>query len=238
MELAFPFFAGILAFLSPCIVPMITVYLSLITGLTADELLAEETHVVRKHIIVNTVYFVIGFSIVYIAAGLAAGYVGRFLTEYQTQLNQIGGVIIILLGLRFAGVFKWLPIDPFGWLKRPTIKRNAPGGLGSMGVGTLFAIACSHCFAGLLTSVLIFAGITGSQTQGAASLALFSLGLAIPFMVTAFAVTSVIDKLKAVQGRLWIFSLLSGAFLVFFGVLTFTGKFTAMAEFFSKVLPY
>ena len=238
MELAFPFFAGILAFLSPCLIPMITVYLSLITGLTADELLAEETQLVRRHIVINTAGFVAGFAIIYIAAGAAAGLVGRVLSVYQTQLNQIGGVIIILLGLHFAGLLKWLPVDPLGWLRRPGINaKAAPGAAGSVGVGVLFAVACSHCFGGLLTSVLVYAGVSGSQSQGALSLALFSLGLAIPFMITAFAVSAVVERLRAAQRHIRPITIAGGLFLVVFGALTFMGRYTVLVDWLGRLSP-
>ena len=238
MSLAFPFFAGILAFLSPCIVPMVTIYLSLITGLTVDELLDKEARLIQREVVVNTVFFVAGFALVYIAAGAAAGYVGHFLTVYQTTLNQVGGVIIILLGLRFAGLFKWLPVDPFALVKRlPLNPGSAPAGAGAFGVGIVFAVICSHCFGGLLTSVLVYAGVRGSQAQGALSLALFSLGLAIPFMITAFAVTTVVDRLKAAQRYARTFSLFSGIFLIVFGILTVSGRYTDIMVFLGKLSP-
>lgn len=238
MSLLFPFFAGILAFLSPCVVPMITVYLSLITGLTVDELFEKETALVRRDIIINTAFFVGGYAVVYIAAGAAAGYVGRWLSDYQTPLNRVGGVIIILLGLRFAGLFKSPRIKPFARLKQfKLMPRSAPEGTGAFGFGVLFAVICSHCFGGLLASVLLVAGVSGSQTHGAFSLALFSLGLAVPFMLTAFGVTAVVDRLKAAQDKLWLFTLISGLFMVVLGVFTFFGWYTSFAQFFGAWAP-
>ena len=242
MELTFPFLAGILAFLSPCIIPMITVYLSLITGMTADELLSDDTVLVRRQIVINTAYFVGGFAVIYMAVGAAAGYVGGFLSNYQAELNVVGGTIIVLLGLRFAGVLTWLPADPFGWLKSPSVAGLKTGGRSSgagrsFGVGVLFAVACSHCFGGLLTSVLVSAGVSGSQTQGMLSLALFSLGLAVPFFITAWAIGPVINRLKKAQKNTKIINVVGGGFLIFFGILTATGRFTMLAEFFSRLSP-
>ncbi len=243
MDTLFPFFAGILAFLSPCIIPMVTVYLSLITGLTVDKLLDDTTAVVRRQVVANTAYFVAGFAVIYIAAGAAAGYVGNFLSANQDTLNLVGGSIIILFGVQTMGLLKSLPLNPLVLLNRVKVARSdgavsaVPTRVRSFGVGLLFAVACSHCFGGLLTSVLVSAGVRGSQTGGALSLAMFSLGLAVPFMILAWTVSPVIEKLKRVQGRLRLVNMLGGAFLIFFGMLTATGRFSLLAEFFSGLSP-
>lgn len=241
IPIVLPFAAGILAFVSPCIIPMITVYLSLITGLTFQELTAtgtEDRRRVASHIVGNTALFVAGFSVVFIAAGGAAGLVGRMLAAYSSRLNLVGGAFVIIFGLHLAGAFK-LPL-----LERLNVGRSlkAPskplGPLGAFLVGLFFAVACSHCIGPMLYSMLLVAGTTGSPAKGMAMLGAFSAGLAIPYMLTALAVGRMLDYLARLKPRMPIIKAVSGGMLVALGLLMFTDKFALLSSYLARILPY
>lgn len=225
MTFAFPFVAGILAFLSPCIVPMVSLYLSLITGLSLDELLNAETNQVKKDLLVNTVIFIGGFTVVYLAVGMLAGSLGRFLTQNQTLLNRVGGALLILLGLQLTGVVKKFGFFSLNLKPSSLLGSFNYGGYRSFTAGVVFAVACSHCFSGLIGSVLVFAGLTGSVPQGGLSLLLFSLGLAVPFLITALILNRSLEHLKRWQRFMPLVPKISGVFLILFGLLVFFNRY-------------
>lgn len=238
MTLPFSFLAGILAFASPCIIPMITIYLGLITGMTVEELAASpQLGGIKRKIVGNTLLFIAGYTVIFALAGTAAGLVGRILRDFQTPLNWVGGAFMMVFGLQLAGVIK-LPLPHLKFLSRWRTETAGLGRPGAFLVGTFFAVACSHCIGPLLYAVLIFAGLKGSPAIGALSLTVFSLGLAVPYLMTAVAVRSAIDHLARLKERLHYVSWASGAILVVFGALIFAGKFSAIADAFSRVLPY
>lgn len=230
-----PFLAGILAFLSPCIIPMVSLYLSLITGLSLEELLAAETSQVKKDLVVNTLIFVAGFTVIYLAVGFLAGSLGQFLTKNQTLLNHIGGAFLIVLGLQLVGVVH--KFNFFSLKLKPTslLKSFNYGGYRSFSAGVVFAVACSHCFSGLIGSVLILAGLSGSGQQGGLSLLLFSLGLGIPFLLTALVLSRSLEYLKRWQRHIQLVPKVSGAFLILFGLLVFFNRYYDVTNMIGKL---
>lgn len=240
MELVtFPLLFGILAFLSPCILPMLQVYLSLVTGSTISELTTQNSDVaVRRKVMGRTACFILGFSVVFVLAGMFAGTVGSFLQERTVALNYIGGVIIVLFGLKMLGVIdmKFLnrlhtSPDRFALLKKGSMA-------GSFLVGLFFAIACSHCFGPLLYSTLIIAANTQSTITGLVILLSFSAGLALPYFITAVALPGVLGVLRRFRSATAVVMKASGAFLVVFGVLVFFNQFQIFATVFGKVIPW
>lgn len=241
MTYVFPFLAGLFAFLSPCIIPMITVYISLITGFNLEQLTSDvDASSLRKTIFPNTIFFIIGFGLIFTIAGGAAGFAGSLLKKYYLTLNYIGGTLIILFGIYviLKSFLKMPNFVKFNFRQKLKLENKPAGFFGSFSVGVFYAIACSHCIASILTAVLIYAGTTGSVSTGAFSLTIFSAGLAIPYLITALAITLVLGYLKKIKRYLWLVSLLSGIFLIFFGILLLTNQFTAFTGFFSKYLPY
>ncbi len=236
---AFPFLFGILAFLSPCIMPMLQVYLSLVTGTTISELTTKDPDAeVRRRVLGRTACFILGFSVVFVLAGMFAGSVGSFLKERSVVLNYIGGLIIVLLGLKMLGVFQMkflsnLHLEPerFPLLKKDTMA-------GAFLVGLFFAVACSHCFGPLLYSTLIVAANTQSATSGLVVLLSFSAGLAVPYFITAAALPSVLGMLRRFSAAITVIIKASGAFLVIFGVLVFFNQFQILATLLGKIVPW
>lgn len=234
------FSAGLLSFLSPCIVPMLSVYFSLITGQsfrTLKELSA--VHAIRQGILRSTLAFVAGFSLVFIAAGAAAAQAGALFQSSLGVLNVIGGLFVIGLGLMMFGVI------PQDWLQRITFRHRemaeaptGPRAWSSFLVGLFFAIACSHCIAPTLYSVLIYAGSTGSPAAGALLMAAFSLGLAIPYVLAGLFLGRTIHLLRrAASVRRWA-QWTAGALMLILGGLMITGKLIWVTEALIKVWPY
>ena len=229
--------AGVVSFLSPCIVPMISVYLTLITGMTMEELTAKPGLVVRRTIVVNTLLFALGFTIVFTLAGGAAGALGAALQRTTRGLEIGGGAVIILMGLSMAGVFRLGFLDKMRLpLKRPLNKPKGP--LGSLAVGVLFAVTCSHCIAPTLLSMMAVAGTTGSTATGMATMLAFSIGLTLPYVATAVAITPALRLLsRHKQTTRWV-GVGTGVLLAGFGLLMVGGQFTRLVEISSRLLPF
>ena len=232
------FLAGIISFVSPCIIPMIMVYLTLITGLTTDELVKKHNDKsIKRNIVINTVLFVLGFSIIFILAGTAAGYAGTLLKEYADTLTRIGGVFIILMGLHVARIVDLSFIHKIH-VKGNLDKMNGVGYMGSFLVGVFFAIFCSHCIGPTLYSMLIFSGSTTSAYSGAIIMAMFSLGLAIPYLIAAFGITSVLERLDGVKHHLKTFAIINGIILIMIGIIMITGNFGIITQIATDILPF
>jgi cytochrome c-type biogenesis protein len=240
VALSVAFTAGILSFLSPCIVPMLSVYFSLITGQPVSSLKQlSAAGAVQRGILRNTLAFVVGFSLVFTAAGAAAAQVGALFQRSLGVLNVVGGVFVIALGLISLGVIRR------DFLERLTLRHrdmeHAPEGArlwSSFLVGLFFAIACSHCIAPTLYSVLIYAGGTGSPLAGALLMAAFSLGLSIPYVLSGLFLGRVIPLLrKAAAPRLWA-QRVAGTLMLFLGVLMITGKLTWLTAAIGRLWPY
>ena len=229
--------AGVVSFLSPCIVPMISVYLTLITGMTLEELTAQPGLVVRRSVVLNTVLFALGFTIVFTLAGGAAGAVGAALARASRGLEIGGGVVIVVLGLSMTGLFQLPALQKLRLpLKRPTTKPKGP--LGAFVVGLFFAVACSHCIAPTLLSMMAVAGATGSVGGGMLTMLAFSLGLTIPYLATAVAITPMLQTLARYKGATRWVSAGTGVLLAAFGLLMLSGEFTRLTEISSRLLPF
>ena len=238
IEFFLPFLAGALAFLSPCIVPMLTVYFSLITGLTVEELVGDfDTFAIRRNIFVSTLFFIAGFAVIFTLVGSIAGLVGSFLGQrFFTYFNVVGGILLIILGLSLTGLFK-LPIFKMINVRKRAGKTRPLTPLGAFSVGIIYAIACSHCIGSILLAMLIYAGSKGA-TGGALAMFLFSVGLAIPYLVAALGISAIIDYLKKIKRWFWLIQLISGLIIIIFGILIITGNFGLLSSYTGKLLPY
>lgn len=236
LALSVAFAAGILSFLSPCIVPMLSVYFSLITGesfRSLRELGAQDA--VRRGILRNTLAFVAGFTLVFAAAGAAAAQVGALFGRSLGLLNVIGGLFVLLLGLTTMGV---LPQD---WLQKVVLRHRSldrsPGGAGPVSsflVGVFFAVACSHCIAPTLYSVLLYAGGSGSPVAGAVLMTAFSVGLGIPYVLSGLFLGRTVHLLRQASGaRVWA-QRVAGALMLLLGIAMLSGKLTAITTAIGK----
>lgn len=235
------FMAGLVSFLSPCIIPMITVYFSLITGMSVEELKkAGKTKAVKLKVINNTLLFIAAFTIVFSAAGAVSGRVAGFVKANVPVFNILGGIMVIFLALKMFGLFDAVSFrikvleNLFDKLK----KKASAGYITTFLVGIFFSIACSHCIGPLLYSMLIFAGNTGSSFTGMLVMFMFSMGLAVPYFIVGAVFGKSIILVKKAMKYQKIISYITGAVLLIFGILLLTDKFTLIVELFYKIIPF
>jgi cytochrome c-type biogenesis protein len=239
------FGAGLLSFISPCVLPLIPGYLSYISGLSLDEMrgtavtagggtVAVAQVGVRRQVILSSLSFVLGFSLVFVSLGAAASAIGQFLASQQALFNRIAGAIIIVFGLHTMGVLRieWLYQE-----KRLQTSRKPAGFIGAGLVGVAFAFGWTPCIGPILAGILAVAGAQETVGQGVRLLAVYSLGLGVPFLVTAL----MIDRFFAAKTRISRYyhtiELVSGALLVIVGLLIFTNRFTVIAKWLTPYLP-
>lgn len=236
-----PFVAGLLSFLSPCIIPMLGVYFSLITGLTAHELKTESPKAsLRRRVLLNTLAFVAGFGLVFTAAGSVAGTFGSFLGEWIGIFNLIGGFLILALALKLLGVFELSFLQKLHWEPEFFHKlrhRSSSSPILSFVVGLIFAIACSHCIAPTLYTILFMAGASQSWLSGMLMMAAFSFGLAIPYIITGLFYPQVLQILSRYKAQQTVVRRILGLLMLFFAYIMFTNQLTEVTGFLARFLP-
>jgi cytochrome c-type biogenesis protein len=235
------FLAGVLSFVSPCVLPLIPGYLSFVSGVTLDEMRGGTSSAAvvpapgaRRKAVIASIAFVLGFSIVFISLGASATALGGFLMERLTLLGKIAGVVIILFGLHMMGVLK------IGWLyseKRMQTSRKPAGFFGAMLVGIAFAFGWTPCIGPILAAILAVAAAQESVGQGVKLLAVYSLGLGVPFIATSLAINQFFAASARIRKHYHAIEVVSGVLLVVVGVLIFTNKFTIIAQYLSPYLP-
>ncbi len=218
------FSAGLLSFVSPCVLSIIPSYISYMTGLSLEELSASGSgNRSRQITILNSLAFILGFSLIFILLGASATYLGRLFFHYQGRIRQIGGILIILFGLYLIGL-----IRPF-FLSRDLrfhFKSKPAGYLGSFLVGIAFAAGWTPCVGPILGSILLFAGSSGSIGTGISLLTAYSAGLALPLFLMSLGIATTLTLLRRASRHLWIVSQVSGVVLVAIGLLLFTNSLT------------
>ncbi len=225
------FIAGILSFLSPCILPLIPGYISFISGASIPELTGEtEIKKLRKKTMINSLFFILGFSFVFIALGASATFIGKFLLAKIKILSIIAGIIIILIGIHLTGLIK---INALLYEKKINVNTKPIGIFGSFIVGFAFAFGWTPCVGPILAGILVIAGAKETLTQGILLLSIYSLGLAIPFLLTSYSLTLFFKFFNAIKKYLNMIELISGILLIIIGILIITGSLSVIAQWFS-----
>jgi cytochrome c-type biogenesis protein len=239
------FVAGLLSFVSPCVLPLIPGYLSFVSGVTLEEMrglpasttmgvpVASPVHA-RARVLVSSVAFVIGFSLVFISLGASASALGQFLMSRLAILGKVAGVIIVLFGLHMMGVLR------IGWLyseARVQTKKKPSGPLGSVLVGIAFAFGWTPCIGPILAGILTVAASKETIWDGIRLLAAYSAGLGIPFLLTSLAINQFFTAFARIRRYYHAIEIVSGLLLVAVGILIFTNKFTIIAQYLSPYLP-
>jgi cytochrome c-type biogenesis protein len=229
-------FAGALSFLSPCVLPLVPPYLSYLAGTTLDELVVQrEAH--KKFSLPPTwkpaLFFVLGFSTVFIALGATASALGGLLSAHMGTLTLIAGAFIILMGLHFLGLFR---IAAFYKEARFTIVK-LEGSVGAYLMGLAFAFGWTPCIGPILASILALAGSENTVGQGAVLLAVYSAGLGIPFMLAAFAMRPFLGFMQKFRKHMMWVEKAMGAFLVLTGIAFLTGTITDMSIWLLETFP-
>ncbi len=234
ISVAVAFAAGLLSFLSPCVLPLVPVYATFISGLNIKEGLSENlvsgTKLNQYKTITNGVLFVLGFSLVFIALGASIAYVSSFFVDSAFWIEKIGGIVVIIFGLHIAGL-----------LKIPRLERQVKFNMmqngkkaGPLVVGMSFGAGWTPCIGPILASILTLAASSSSTITGTMLLLVYSLGLAIPFIVCAVAIDRVMFILKRLQKRMNLIEKITGGLLIGVGVLLLSGSFSALSSAFSK----
>jgi cytochrome c-type biogenesis protein len=247
------FVAGVLSFISPCVLPLIPGYLSFISGVTLDQMqgtapggpagaagaagsavAVATTPDVRRRVLITSLFFVLGFSLVFIGLGATASALGQFLMDRLRILGQIAGVLIIIFGLHMMGVFR------IGWLyseKRVHVGRKPTGPVGAMFVGIAFAFGWTPCIGPILAGILAIAAAQETVMQGVTLLAIYSAGLGVPFLLTALAIDRFFEAFAKIRRHYRTIEIVSGALLIVIGFLIFTNRFTIIARWLTPYLP-
>ena len=213
--------AGLLSFFSPCILPLIPAYFSFITGFSLDQLTNARTTGVRTQVILATLSYVLGFSLVFVLMGASASFVGGAIFKYRGGIRIIGGLLIILLGIHVTGLYR------FGFLefeRRLQVQKKPLHFLGTFFVGMAFGAGWSPCIGPLLGSILIVAGNQGTVADGIGLLSVYAAGLAIPFLVLAVFVDSLLSFIKKASWSIKYINLTAGLLLLILGLLLVTDK--------------
>ncbi len=223
------FAAGLVSFLSPCVLPLVPGYVSLISGVGVEELKAQETAVLRR-VMLNSIAFVLGFSIVFVVLGALSTEVGQIASQYKSVLAQVAGVLVIVFGLHLTGILR---IKALYADKR---LHNVKGGntpWGAFVIGFAFAFGWTPCVGPILSGILVIAAAQNSVGKGILLLTVYSLGLAVPFLLTALGIERFMKFYTGFRRHMHVVEVASGALLIALGVLLVFGKFTLLSQYFS-----
>jgi cytochrome c-type biogenesis protein len=230
--LAVAFAAGLLSFLSPCVLPLIPSYVTFITGMSLDEL-TEGRHD-RRGVLVHGVLFVLGFTLVFITLGASATFLGALFQYASRWVERVGGVLLILFGLYLLGVLR-LPGAAREW--RVHLGNKPLGYLGTVLVGVTFGAGWTPCIGPVLGGILTLAATRESLADGVGLLSVYSLGLALPFLAAALLLDRFLRGVRRVGPWLPWVSRLSGLLLLVLGVLLLTGSFTTLSGVLARWTP-
>jgi cytochrome c-type biogenesis protein len=226
--------AGLVSFLSPCVLPLVPPYLCYMTGVTLDQLVGErEERLARRTVMLSALAFVLGFSTIFVLLGATASVIGRYVASYSGVLSIVGGAIIIVMGLHFLGAFK---IAFLSRQMRMDIDNEA-GPVGSYLMGLAFAIGWTPCIGPVLGTILLVAGTEQTVGQGAVLLAVYSLGLGLPFLIAGFFAGPFIHFMRRFRGHLGTVERVMGGLLVVTGVLFMTGQITTFSFWIISMFP-
>jgi len=223
--------AGVLSFLSPCVLPLVPSYLTFVTGMSLEDL---QGGVNRRVTLTHSLLFVIGFSLIFILLGASASFLGQFFKAYEIWIARVGGLIIIALGLHMAGAFKLLPLMQE---RRLHLNDKPAGYLGTLGVGMAFGAGWTPCIGPVLGAILTYGFSQDTVWAGVGLLSVYSLGLAIPFLIAALALDWFLQAFKRFRRFIPVVEKASGVLLVFLGILLLTGKFTLLSGWLTRFTP-
>src|SRR6266487_2942990 len=219
------FLAGLVSFLSPCVLPLVPGYVSLISGVGVEELKGQEVSLLRK-VMLNSIAFIIGFSIVFITLGAISTEVGQVAARYKSLLAQVAGVVIILFGLHLTGILR---IKAFYADKRLHNVKGGSTAWGAFVIGFAFAFGWTPCVGPILAVVLGFAAAQDTVMKGVFLLAVYSAGLAVPFLLTALGIGRFLKFYNRFKFHMHAIEVASGGLLIALGVLLVLGRFTMIS---------
>ncbi|MFQ6066975.1 MAG: cytochrome c biogenesis CcdA family protein [bacterium] len=228
--------AGILSFLSPCVLPLLPSYLSFITGISLEELIREGRNPkIRKITLIHSLMFILGFSLIFILLGASASLAGKVLIKYQGWIARIGGAFIILLGIQFTGLIN---LNFLQKERKFHLKEKPTGYFGSSLVGVVFAAGWTPCIGPILASILFYASLTNSMWSGITLLAVYSAGFALPFFLVSLGLEVFLERYQKLKTHLRLISIISGIFLIGVGILLMTNYFLILTASLNRWFPF
>jgi len=219
------FVAGILSFFSPCILPLIPVYIMYLTGTTAEAEVNER----RLFAVTRTLGFILGFTVIFMIMGLSASFLGQIFAQNRMLLLRISGVVMILFGLNMMGILKLSFIKMPSLIKQP---KTVSSFFSAFIMGLAFAAGWTPCFGPVLASIVLYAGATSTVSQGVVLLLVYSLGMAIPFLLTALFINTFNKLLDKTEKFIKYVPKISGVILIIFGLLILSNKLVQLTTLF------
>ncbi len=224
------FLAGVLSFLSPCVLPLVPSYVSFITGVSFEDLTKSSDKArIRFLTMTNSLAFIFGFSAIFISLGASSSAIGQFLFNYQDSIRIIGGILIIIFGLFIIGFLK---MDFLMRDKKFHLSGRPSGYAGAFLIGMTFAAGWTPCIGPILGSILLYASTKGSAIYGIKLLSIYSLGLAIPFFISSLAFNSFLSYSKKIHRYMRVIMIISGLLMIFFGIMLLMNKVSQLTNYF------
>ena len=235
LPLYLAFAAGVLSFLSPCVLPLVPSYVAFLTGLSFEELTQDQSkRKLRRVIFGHSLLFILGFSALFTLLGASATLLGQFLATHRDTIRIVGGILVIVFGLFISGVFS------FGFLqqeKKIHLRDKPLGYLGSFLVGVTFAAGWTPCVGPILSSILLYASTTENVGTGIILLLSYSLGLGLPFFACSLALNSFLGAFQKTRRYLGVFTKVGGLLLILVGILLLTNSFAFLNEVLGRWFP-
>ena len=207
--------------MSPCVLPLIPAYFTFITGFSLEELTEYRNSEIRKKVFLSTIFFVSGFSLVFILMGASASYLGGLMYKYRELIRIIGGILIVLMGVHLTGIIHFRGLD---FEKRINMEKKPLHFFGTFIVGMAFGAGWSPCIGPLLGSIIIIAGSQETVWQGIVLLAIYSAGLAIPFIIMSVFINFLLIFIKKASRVLQYVNTVAGILLIIVGLILVTNK--------------
>ena len=229
------FAAGIFSFLSPCVLPLIPSYLSFVSGVSLDEMRSDQAaRHVRSRVVLNSVAFIAGFSLVFVSLGASASFLGSFFLGYRDVIRILGGLFILLVGLYLVGLFKVAALERY---LQFDMKDKPAGYLGSVLVGITFAVAWTPCVGPILGAILALASTSGEIGRGTLLLTTYAAGLALPFFLSAVAINSFFQFSQSFRRYIQAVHVTGGVLLIVVAVLLLTDYMTFLNAYVLRFTP-
>jgi cytochrome c-type biogenesis protein len=228
------FTAGLFSFLSPCVLPLFPSYLSFVTGMSVSDLSADLTSAARRRVMLHSIAFVVGFSVVFVSLGASFSAASAFLLEYRDWIRRVGGVLIVVFGLYIAGLLR---IGLLGRTQQFQLREKPAGYVGSFIVGLTFAIGWTPCVGPILGAILSLAGTAETVQRGVGLLVAYSAGLGVPFLLSAVALGAFLKFFKRYRPFIPIVERFAGVVLVVVGVLVFTNYYLVLNSWANAFTP-
>ena len=228
------FTAGLFSFLSPCVLPLFPSYLSFVTGMSVADLQSDLTAAMRRRVLLHSIAFIAGFSLVFVSLGASFSAAGQFLLDYRDVIQKIGGVLIVIFGLYIAGFLK---VGFLGRTQQLQLREKPAGYVGSVLVGVTFAIGWTPCVGPILGAILSLASTADNVGRGIALLFAYSAGLGVPFLLSSLALGAFLKFFRRYRPFIPIVERGAGVLLIVVGVLVFTNYYLVLNSWAVSITP-